>query len=451
VKVWFARIREAMTAQLWPIPVLAVVGAVLIGLGVSALDAAIDDQLSGTAGDWLFGGDASAARSLLSSIASSLITVTALTFSLTVVSLQLASTQFSPRLLRTFTSDQFVQTTLALFLATFTYALTILRAVRSSGDAQQTEFVPRIAVTVAFLLTLASVVGLVLFLAHLTRELRVESMLRNVHQDGSRTLRRALAGRGDAVSPALESLAGSSGATLTLLADGDGFLRWVDRARLLEVAVEHDTLVELTTHPGSFVCRGTPMGRFRTSPHHPSEPERDDRLRRQVAGCLHLDFERTATQDVGFPLRQLADVANKALSPGINDVTTAVHALGYISALLCDIAEHQLGPEALCDDDGLVRVVMHQPDVAAYVDLGLSQPRRLGASHPELLAAIFRALRDLAHRAAPEHRPAVHEELRRLRATVDAQGFDPEARASLEELGRTVESTLGAARSPEGL
>ena len=123
--------REAITSRLWPIPTTAVVVALVLGVALPEVDAAVDAGLSGRASGLLFGGDADAARSLLGVIASSLITVTALTFSLTVVTLQLASSQFSPRLLRTFTSDAFVQATLGVFLATFTYALTVLRAVRS--------------------------------------------------------------------------------------------------------------------------------------------------------------------------------------------------------------------------------------------------------------------------------------------------------------------------------
>ncbi len=163
-----------------PIPTIAVVAALSLGLGLPELNSAVSGHLSGRASGVLFGGDADAARSLLGAIASSLITVTALTFSLTVATLQLASSQFSPRLLRTFTSDQFVQATLALFMATFTYALTVLRAVRSAGDSGQAEFVPKFAVTLAFLLAVASVLGLglVLFLAHLTSQIRVETMLR---------------------------------------------------------------------------------------------------------------------------------------------------------------------------------------------------------------------------------------------------------------------------------
>lgn len=115
MNTWLASTRDTFKTQLWPAPVIAVVAALLFGVGLPQLDATIDGDLSGRVNDWLFGGDADAARSLLGAIASSLITVTALTFSLTVVTLQLASSQFSPRLLRTFTSDQFVQATLALF------------------------------------------------------------------------------------------------------------------------------------------------------------------------------------------------------------------------------------------------------------------------------------------------------------------------------------------------
>lgn len=131
---------------------------------------------------------------MLDAIAGSLITVTSLTFSLTVVTLQLASSQFSPRLLRTFSSDRFVHVTLSLFLATFAYALTVLRTVRTADDGQN-SFVPQISVTVAFLLALASVIGLVLFLGHLANMIRVETMLREVHTEASNTARRVLSER----------------------------------------------------------------------------------------------------------------------------------------------------------------------------------------------------------------------------------------------------------------
>jgi len=438
---WLANTRDTFKSQLWPIPTIAVVAALLIGLGLPELDSALSGHLSGRESGVLFGGDADAARSLLGAIASSLITVTALTFSLTVVTLQLASSQFSPRLLRTFTSDQFVQATLALFLATFTYALTVLRTVRSAGDSGQAEFVPKFAVTLAFLLAVASVLGLVLFLAHLTAQIRVETMLRNVHRDASRTMRAVLPERDRADGdqppgprPPLDAV--------QLLAHDDGFLTRTEQSDLVEVAVDEDALLSLDVYPGSFLVKGTPVGAAWPVSGGRFDKETAERVAGLVAGCLHTGFERTASQDVGYGLRQLADVANKALSPGINDPTTAIHALGHISAFLCDLTDHDLGAQLLRDGDGRVRVTMHRPDLAAYLDLGISQPRRYGAADPQVLEKIFQVLLDLSHRAAPEQSPVVRDQLERLRGTVTAQSFDSEEGTALAELGRQIEENL---------
>ncbi len=447
MRTWLTTARDAFQTRLWPTPTIAVVLALLLGLGLPELDATLDPQLSGRASAWLFGGDADAARSLLGAIASSLVTVTSLTFSLTVVTLQLASSQFSPRLLRTFTRDQFVQGTLALFLATFTYALTVLRAVRSAGDDGQAEIVPKIAITVAFVLTVASVLGLVLFLAHLTAQIRVETMLRNVHRDAADTVRTVLPERGNTDGLRLVAPSPPSDAQQLLVAQ-DGFLTWIDKDALLDAAVQEGASISLDTFPGSFLVEGTPLGTAWPVGGGRLDAETGERLADRVAACIHTGHERTAAQDVGFGLRQLTDVANKALSPGINDPTTAVHALGHISSLLCTLSSRRLGSELLRDEDDRVRVVIHHPDLAAYVDLGISQPRRYGAADPQVLAQVFQVLLDLSHRVYADQRQVVRDQLERLRGTVAAQSFDAEERAGLQRLGDQVESRLGGSVGP---
>ncbi len=436
-----ANTRDAFKSQLWPIPTIAVVAALLLGLGLPELDSAVSGHLSGRVSSVLFGGDADAARSLLGVIASSLITVTALTFSLTVVTLQLASSQFSPRLLRTFTSDQFVQATLALFLATFTYSLTLLRAVRSVGDSGQTEFVPQFAVTLAFLLAVASVLALVLFLAHLTAQIRVETMLRNVHRDASRTMRAVLPER-DGVDGDQSPWPRPPLDALQLFAQDCGFLTSIEEIDLVEVAVDEGAQLSLNVYPGSFLVEGTPVGAAWPVSGGRFDKETAERVSDLVAGCLHTGSERTASHDVGYGLRQLADVANKALSPGINDPTTAIHALGHISAHLCDLSDRDLGAQLLRDGDDQVRVTMHRPDLAAYIDLGISQPRRYGAADPQVMEKIFQVLLDLSHRVAPGERAAVRDQLERLRGTVEAQSFDSAERTALTELGQRIEQNL---------
>jgi uncharacterized membrane protein len=440
MRTWLSNTRDLLQTKLWPTPSIAVALALLLGFGLPRLDAAVDGEVSS---DLVFGADADAARSLLGAIASSLITVTALTFSLTVVTLQLASSQFSPRLLRTFARDQFVQATLALFLATFTYALTVLRAVRGSDGGERTALVPQIAVSFAFVLAVASVVVLVLFLAHLTEQIRVETMLRGVHRDAMSTMRSELPERrpdspdhrpGDTPRP-------PAGARHLLVVEG-GFVTSIDNDRLLAIAEDEDVQVSLDAHPGSFLVVGTPLGNAWPAAGGRLDGESTQRVAGRVAGCVGTSFERTEAQDVGFGLRQLTDVANKALSPGINDPTTAIHALGHISAFLCSLTERVLGDVLLRDAGGRVRVVMRRPDLAGYVDLGISQPRRYGAGDPQVLEKIAQVLLDLSHHVTRDQHPVVREQLRRLRATVDTQPFDVEERAGLDRLGNLIEQTL---------
>lgn len=435
-------VRDAWRSRLWPIPTLGIVLAVAVGLALPELEAARQGAPQAVDG-WLFGGDAEAARSVLSTIAASLTTVTALTFSLTVVTLQLASSQFSPRLLRTFSSDLFVQSTLALFLATFIYSVTVLRAVRGSGDENTAEFVPAAAVTLAFVLAVASVLALVLFLAHLSAQVRVETLLRTVRLEAESTMRSALSERdSDQLPPVVPSP--PAGASLLEVRSG-GFLTRIAPDGLVDIAVEEDVLLSIDVYPGCFLVEGTPLGRAWSAGAECLDAERADLIAGRVADCVWTGVERTAAQDVGYGLRQLTDVASRALSPGINDPTTAVHALGHISALLCELTAYRSGPELLRDQDDRVRVVLQRPDFATYVDLGISQPRRYGARDPQVLRKIFEVLVDLSHRAVtPEQKAVVLDQLRRLRKTVDAQDFEPEERSDLDELGARVQQNVHA-------
>ncbi|GAA2001922.1 DUF2254 domain-containing protein [Nakamurella flavida] len=428
---------DAFRTQLWPVPVLAILVALVAGVLLPQLDTAIDDHLSEVVSSYLFGGGASAARTVLDAIASSLITVTSLTFSLTVVTLQLASGQFSPRLLRTFTRDRFVHVTLGLFLATFVYALTVLRTVRSP-DEQQEQFVPQVSVTLAFALAVASVVTLVLFLAHLAREIRVETMVRSVHRDASSTVSRLLTEPWDT---AAEDLPSPPPWAALVVAQQSGFLTSVDMQGLTDAVTEQDGLVRIDQLPGGFVVRGTPLGCcwVRSGSDTTSVP---DDLVECVGRFLTIGVERTDTQDFAFGLRQLTDVAAKALSPGVNDPTTAIHALGHTSALLCEIAGRDLSDQVHRDEEGVVRVIRRRPTFDSLLDEAVAQPRRYGAADPAVLTRIMALLREVAWSArTPDHGRSVSRQLDRLRGTIASADFD---RTETDELGREARAVTAA-------
>lgn len=431
-------IADGVASRLWPVPLAAVIAAVLIGVALPQVDRAIDSSLSDGVGALLFGGGPDAARTVLSAIAGSLITATSLTFSLTVVALQLASSQASPRLLRMFSADGMVHGTLAMFLGTFAYALTVLRTVEDGTDSAD-PFVPRISVTIASVLTLASVIVLVFFLAHLARQLRVETMLRDVHREASRTL-------------AVLSDDHPGAATLApelpdhrrrIFASGSGFLTGVDRDRLVEIGAEEDVVVREVRPVGSAVVEGTPLVEWWRRGHSDRTSRHDNDVEERIADCFGAAYERTPAQDVGFGLRQLADVAAKALSPGVNDPTTAVHALGHIAALLGDVAARAPRPAAYADEAGVARLLPVGDTFDDLVEVGLEQIRRYGAGDPDVAARLFGLLDDLAWRVrTDEQRATIMSQLGRLEASVADASYDEVERARFAFLAERVRATL---------
>jgi len=405
-----------------------------------ALDAAVEDQLRGGTGSLLFSGGPEAARAVLQAIAGSLITVTSLTFSLTVVTLQLASSQFSPRLLRTFTSDRFVHVTLALFLAAFSFALTVLRSVREEGNGNE-AFVPEISVTIAFVLAIASVIGLVLFLAHLTREIRVETMMRRVNIETQDTMDRVFPQ--DRPSQGAEPEPGPAQTAIRIESAHSGFLTSVDKASLVEAAADAGGIIRLDRDPGSSLVEGVPFATaWPVTAGATFPPATREELRASVNAAVATGFERTNVQDVGFGFRQLVDVAARALSPGINDPTTAVHIIGHLSALLCRLVARNPGPEHLTDDDGRVRVVLALPTFKDFLDMAMNQPRLYGAADPDVAARLLELLQELSWcDRNGQYRREILEHRGRMRADISAGKYSPAERQHLLDLADNVGST----------
>jgi uncharacterized membrane protein len=267
------------------------------------VDAAIDKSLDPVWQSIIFNGGTDSARAVLSAIAGSLITATSLTFSLTVVALQLASSQASPRVLRMFAKDPMVHATLAVFLGTFAFALTVLRTVDDSG-ADGTGSVPRIAVTVASVATLTSVVMLTLFLSHLAAQLRIETMMRNVHKETRETILLVAETAGDGADSIAPELLDRP--RFAARAIHSGFISSIDRSRLIDVAAHHDLVIQELPTVGSSAVKGTPLAWWwRRDPlaHAAQGDNSEDDIGRQVASAFGLTYERTTSQDIGFGIR----------------------------------------------------------------------------------------------------------------------------------------------------
>ncbi|HVM08564.1 MAG TPA: DUF2254 domain-containing protein [Acidimicrobiales bacterium] len=424
---------EQLRASLWFVPAVAVAGAVVVAAFLSRVDVGDEGLLSRAA----FPGGAESARAILQTIAGSVITVTGVVFSLTVVTLQLASTQFSPRLLRTFLRDVSNQLVLAIFLATFAYCLVVLRGV-SSGAGAEAGDVPRIAVTGAYVLGAASVAALVFFIDHIARAIRIDSLMREVNEDTCEVID-ALVDLHPGHDVALDVEPGPA----IVPSPRSGFIQAVDERRIARAAAGVGAIVHVERPIGDRVIEDAPLARVRILDGDLEVPRPlVDAIQRSV----QIGYERTMQEDVAFGLRQLVDVAVKALSPGVNDPTTATHALGHLAHLLVRIARARLGDRTGYDDDRVARVLIPGPSFGEYLDLALDQIRRYGAADAAVMTELLRVVLDVAVADSPgRHREEICEHMRLAVAAAERAAIDPSDLDEVYELRARIEEVIAQA------
>lgn len=378
---------EHVRGSMWFLPSISVVAAIVVGAWLSSVEVADSVFVS----HLLFPGGADGARGILQAIAGSTITVTSLTFSLTVVALQLASSQFSPRLLRTFLRQPGNQVVLSVFLATFVYSLVVLRGVRA-GDAGA-DLVPELAVTGAFLLALGCVAALVWFLAHITTAIRVDELMHRVHEDTVSLIHDLHPPRDGAEADVL--LPPLPPGVVAVPASASGVVQAVNPAALITRAAREDIVVRLAVQPGDRIVAGGVIAWIchRGDDVAESLPDVDER----IDAAVTVGHERTMQQDTRFGLRQLVDIAAKALSPGVNDPTTAVDAVGHVASIVTVLARRRVGDQVHRDDEGVVRVEVPGVRFGEHLATACGQVRRYGASEPAVVVALLHLLLEVAH------------------------------------------------------
>jgi uncharacterized membrane protein len=369
---------EYLRGALWALPTLSVLLALIVGYALSSIEVSASSPL-------VFQGTADDARTLLIAIASTMATVIALVLGLTVVALQLSSTQFSPRLLRNFLRDRLNQIVLSVFVATFTYSTAGLYTVGVESGQRVDEF-PRLAVSGALVLLFGSLVMLVFFVHHLMHSIQIDEVMRNVERNTLRVIGRDLPTDGIIAGPVVVP----PDDAVEIPAHRSGWVQTVHPEVLLPPARAAGGVVACTTMVGEYVVAGTPLLRiWKGTP----DPEPFHAVLRYA---VRIGFERTAEQDVAFGIRQLADIAVKALSPAINDPYTAIQSLEHIGVVLASLAPRPLGGQLLSDPDGSPRVWMPGRDLRYYLDLATGQIRRYGGSEPRVALALIRVLRTTA-------------------------------------------------------
>jgi uncharacterized membrane protein len=393
--VWLTTVGEWLRLRLWFVPALLTVGAVLLAVVLVALDEYLTEDPG-----WLgfaFGGTAEGAQNVLSVIATSMLTFTGLVFSITMLVLQAASSQLSPRVMRTFLRDRGNQIVLGLFVATFVYTLLVLHEVRAPTESGG-GFVPSLSILVAFVLLLGSVGAFIWYIDHMAHAIRASTVIASVWAETTAAIDRLYPEPIGAEAEAeAEPWQRHGEPDQVVESPSAGTLVGIDEERLVAAASQADRLLELLPSVGEFVPEGAPLARLWGAW---DEAAIDD-----VRGAVSLDSERTLDQDAAFGLRQLVDIALRALSPGINDPSTAVLALDRLHDLLRRLAVRRF-PSRERAIDGTVRLVLSRPGWDDYVRLAVDEIHEAGDGQIQVDRRLRSMLEDLRS-IAPEDRLTV--------------------------------------------
>lgn len=407
-------------------------GVIVAAFGLVKLDARVD--LAGV--PWIGSTSAENTRSVLSVIAGSMITVTGVVFSITVVALTLASSQFGPRILRNFLRARPNQIAFGTFVATFLYSLLVLRAVRE-------DQVPHIASAVAVGMAVLSLFVLIYFIHHTARSIQASTIIASVAKeiDGQIPLLFPEprddedAQAGARAIEALQAQLAQDGAEVA--ATSDGYVRLLDVDAVLSTAVEHDLIILLRYRPGDFVCAGNSLATI-----GPTENVSD-----QVETLLRESFVfgnyRTPVQDLRVLTGQLTEIALRALSPGVNDPKTASDCVERLGALLCATSNRTMPVGSRSDDSGTLRVVMPHTTFDGIVSSCLDPIRRYGIEHVQIVVALFDALRDAGECCRdPARRRILVEHGLEIQRAFEAQG--PRSARDAAEVQRAFEEAMRA-------
>ena len=394
----FFRWRESLRTSLWLIPTLCVATAALLGVVLVELDRNIETPIG-------FRGGPDSAQNFLSTISSSMITFTGLVFTITIVVLQLASQQFSPRVLRTFLRDRHSQFALGVFTATFAYALIILRSVRTSGS-EGGEFVPAMSVTAAFVLVMLSLALFVDYIHHIAQSIRVPSITNSIGQE----TRIAISDIYDHEHTEAPVPLPAGGPIREFSAPKRGIVTALDRDRLVALAQVTDCVVEIIPAIGDFVPEGSSLLRIHGG--RDVDPNR-------FADHVGLGPERTTQQDPAFGFRQLVDIAERGLSPAINDPTTAIQCLDEIHDLLRRLASRAFPSGQRFDRAGKLRLAFPVTSWEGYVSLACDEIRQYGGASIQVHRRLRSMLLDLLTVAPRERHGPLRQQLRLLDDSAD--------------------------------
>jgi uncharacterized membrane protein len=417
---------QEMRSSFWFVPAAIVVAAVGLATALVAVDASIQTHFDQR---WplVFGAGAEGSRGLLSAVAGSMITVAGVVFSITIVALALTSSQYTSRVLRNFMRDRVNQSVLGVFVGIFAYCLVVLRTIRG-GD--ETTFVPSLAVLGGLILAFVGIGMLIYFIHHISMAIQASNIIATAARETITAVDHLFpTGLGDDADDDDHSGLAALGERpwSVVPAQKTGYIEGIDGDALLALARDLGTVLRMERGIGEFVVDGTPLlSVARTDP-------LDQKQATGLNAAYFISRQRTLHQDAAFGIRQIVDIALKALSPGINDSTTALMCVDYLTAILVRLAPRRIAsPHRL--DDGELRLISRGRNFVGLLAESFDQIRQNAEGNSAILTRIPQALATIAAQtASPRRRQAIRQQGELIRAASERSIVSPYDRAGVDD------------------
>ncbi len=396
---------EMLKTSFWFLPLFII----LLSIGLAFWLVYTDTRLSPDPKGFLsyfFSGGAESARKVLNMIAGAMLGVAGTVFSITLVALTLASSQFGARLLRNFMYDRLNQIVLGTYVATFIYCMLVLKTVKSEMDA---EFVPNLSVMVAMILAVANIFLLIVFIHHISVSIQADHVISDVNHKLVKSIRTLFPEElGEEQNNEEKSLSlyqevkKSFPSPEVVECASSGYLQAIDNDGLLDLTVKFELFLSLNHRPGDFLVENEPLVVVY------SKKPCNDELKEKIRDTFVIGKVRTPLQDTEFSIHQLVEVAARALSPGVNDPFTAITCIDNLTASLCYLTGVKFPTAWRYDEEGRLRMRVNPVNFAGMMDAAFNQIRQYGKDSPSVIIRLMEGLVTINRFATlPDHSKAV--------------------------------------------
>ena len=376
-----------LKASFWFIPVLLIFISIPTALGFVYLDSTIESSQEGLL-RFLIVKNPDSARSILSTISGAMIGVAGTVFSVTLVALTLASSQFGPRLIKNFMSVKLNQVVLGAYVSTYLYCLLILNSVRES---ESSPFIPSVSILFAILIAVVNIILLISFIHQIAISIQADKVISDIHEFISSQVKSLFPEKlGEELElenelhpdKAKSKFKNKTGINATK----SGYLQYIDSEALLAMMISNNSLLDLKIKPGDFIVKGAEIGNL----------YQNNEMNKEISNELHNQFiigkTRTSQQDFEFSIHQMVEIAARALSPGVNDPYTAIACIDNLTATMSYLALVRFPSKYRFDDEKNLRVIANTLSFEGVLDAAFNQIRQFSAGSPAVTIRLMEAL-----------------------------------------------------------